>query len=143
MITPAPEVERETLELIAMLRANANEPWATLGGRPFMLDAANAIEALHAKLTEVERERDEWAKAVTAQVTSAGKDFDRAEKAEADSAALRERVAELEDGVFHAFNYIAATKFEPDDGQPHPLPDFSYDRIIAKLRALSHKDETP
>ena len=33
-------------ELAILLRANASEPWMTLGAKPFAVDAARAIEEL-------------------------------------------------------------------------------------------------
>lgn len=49
-------------DLAAILRANAKEPHMTIGGRPFAIEAANAIEALTA---EVELYRSRWLSCVT------------------------------------------------------------------------------
>ena len=37
---------------------------------------------------------------------------------------------ELYDALFMLMNYTGMTKFEPDQGEPHPLPDYAYDRAM-------------
>ena len=124
----------ETLDLITMLRANAAEPWATIGGKPFMLEAANAIEALQSKLTEVEAARDNLLNLTSSmrhtlrcQKEAAEDLLGRAEKAEADSAALRD-VAKMVDAWGNGLRHLTAHESK---------------MVKAARAALSHKDETP
>jgi hypothetical protein len=50
---------------------------------------------------------------------------------------------DLYDALFVLMNYTAMTKFEPDEGEKHPLQDASYDRAIlaAQLALMKARGE--
>ena len=50
---------KERNDIAELLRANANEPWMTIGGKPFALEAAAEIERLRAALGEIAALRGE------------------------------------------------------------------------------------
>ncbi|TAK97335.1 MAG: hypothetical protein EPO08_21405 [Rhodospirillaceae bacterium] len=59
-------------DLVERLRANAGEPWMTLGGKPFALEAATEIERLRTALDlartallNIERRSEEGRAAIT------------------------------------------------------------------------------
>ena len=43
---------------------------------------------------------------------------------------LRQALVEARDALEITRNVLAMTKFEPDAGEPHPMPDYAYDRAI-------------
>ena len=43
-------------DLAQWLRGYAREPWATIGGRPFAIEAANALDAQAKRIAELEEE---------------------------------------------------------------------------------------
>lgn len=47
--------------LAQLLRSHANEPWMTIGGRPFAAEAAALLDSLSQRLAAAQRERDDIA----------------------------------------------------------------------------------
>lgn len=44
--------------------------------------------------------------------------------------------AELVNAVDRLWHYVVMSKFEPDAGTPHPMPEYNYDRVVALGRDI-------